>query len=128
MPRLVKAAGCRVWSPFFREVTSLDLYEAKELGLARVVWTVNEATHIEVMLELGVDGIISDRPDIVRTLMESGGLRLPSPSLGAAHIETCGAGGKLMSPYSASAVERMSSPSVITPIDVIGPGGSPKPP
>ena len=86
-------------------------------------WTVNEPTHIEVMLELGVDGIISDRPDIVRTLMESGGLRLPPPSPGSL-TSSLGAGRKLMSPYSASAVERMSSLSVITPTDVIGPGGS----
>jgi glycerophosphoryl diester phosphodiesterase len=82
VPRLVKAAGCRVWSPFFRELTSLGLYEAKELGLATVVWTVNEPTHIEVMLELGVDGIISDRPDLVRELMQAGGLAPPPPSRG----------------------------------------------
>ena len=86
VPRLVKAAGCRVWSPFFREVTSPDLYEAKELGLKTVVWTVNEPTHIEVMLELGVDGIISDRPDLVRPLMQAGGLRLPPPARGAGSL------------------------------------------
>jgi len=86
VPRLVKAAGCRVWSPFFREVTTLDLYEAKELGLTTVVWTVNEPTHIEVMLEIGVDGIISDRPDLVRPLMQSGGLRPPPPSRGAGSL------------------------------------------
>jgi glycerophosphoryl diester phosphodiesterase len=80
VPRLVKAAGCSVWSPFFREVTSDILYEAKTLGLKTVVWTVNEPTHIEVMLELGVDGIISDRPDLVRTIMQAGGLRLPPPN------------------------------------------------
>jgi glycerophosphoryl diester phosphodiesterase len=81
VPRLVKAAGCRVWSPFFRDVTTLDVYQAKALGLTTVVWTVNEPTHIEVMLEIGVDGIISDRPDLVRTLMQAGGLRLPPPTL-----------------------------------------------
>ena len=29
VPRLAKAAGCSVWSPSFRDVTTLDLYEAK---------------------------------------------------------------------------------------------------
>jgi len=86
VPRLVKAAGCRIWSPFFRELTSDALHEARALGLTTVVWTVNEPTHIEVMLELGVDGIISDRPDLVRTLMQAGGLRLPPPSRDAGSL------------------------------------------
>jgi len=59
------------------------LREAKSLGLSTVVWTVNEPTHIDVMLELGVDGIISDRPDIVRTAMKSHDMPLPQPALPA---------------------------------------------
>ncbi len=80
VPRLVKAAGCRVWSPFFRDLTSDALREAKALGLSTVVWTVNEPTHIDVMLDLGVDGIISDRPDLVRSALQARGMPLPRPS------------------------------------------------
>jgi glycerophosphoryl diester phosphodiesterase len=38
---------------------------------------VNEATQIGKLLDLGVDGIISDRPDVVRQVMGTRGLALP---------------------------------------------------
>ena len=33
VPTLVKAAGCRIWSPAFRDLTEDRLKEAKALGL-----------------------------------------------------------------------------------------------
>ena len=44
------------------------LRESHALGLRVIVWTVNEPAVIAKMLELGVDGIISDRPDVVMKL------------------------------------------------------------
>jgi glycerophosphoryl diester phosphodiesterase len=44
------------------------LRDAHGAGVRVVVWTVNEPEVIAKMLELGVDGIISDRPDIVMRL------------------------------------------------------------
>jgi glycerophosphoryl diester phosphodiesterase len=76
-PKLVKAAGCAVWSPNFADLTADALSEARTLGLKVVVWTVNDPAAIERMLALGVDGIISDRPDRVRTAMAARGLALP---------------------------------------------------
>jgi glycerophosphoryl diester phosphodiesterase len=77
VPRLVKAAGGAVWSPYFGDLTAEKLQEARALGLAVVVWTVNEPAQIEQMLKLGVDGIISDRPDRVRAALQAQGLPLP---------------------------------------------------
>jgi glycerophosphoryl diester phosphodiesterase len=51
--------------------------EAHDLGLKVVVWTVNEPAQIAKMLELGVDGLISDRPDVVREEMKKRDMRLP---------------------------------------------------
>ena len=68
VPKMVKAAGGRVWSPRHQDVEEAVLAEAHALGLRVVVWTVNEPAIIAKMLELGVDGIISDRPDIVMRL------------------------------------------------------------
>lgn len=65
VPKLVKAAGGRVWSPNFNDIDAGLLAEARALGLRVVVWTVNEPADIARMLSLGVDGIISDRPDLV---------------------------------------------------------------
>jgi glycerophosphoryl diester phosphodiesterase len=79
-PKRVQAAGGRIWSPNFAVVDAEVLREARALGLQVVVWTVNEPAHIAAMLELGVDGIISDRPDLVREEMSRRGMKLPQPT------------------------------------------------
>jgi glycerophosphoryl diester phosphodiesterase len=71
VPRMVKAAGGAVWSPYFGDVTPAKIAEAKSLGLKVVVWTVNEPADITRMIEWRVDGIISDYPDRVKALLAS---------------------------------------------------------
>lgn len=78
VPRMVKAAGGATWSPYFGDVTARSVKEAQSLGLRVVVWTVNEPAQIVKMLDLGVDGIISDRPDRVREEMGRRGMKLPA--------------------------------------------------
>ena len=63
VPRLVEAAGCAVWSPYYRDVTEETLTEAHALGLRVVVWTVNEVDEMLALARLGVDGIITDYPN-----------------------------------------------------------------
>ena len=63
VPRLVEAAGCAVWSPYYGDVTEEALAEAHALGLRVVVWTVNEVEEMLDLARLGVDGIITDYPD-----------------------------------------------------------------
>lgn len=75
--RMVKAAGGRVWSPYFGDVDQAQIDEAHRLRLLVVVWTVNQSKDIDRMLDLKVDGIISDRPDIVRTAMAAREMPLP---------------------------------------------------
>ena len=74
----VADAGGRIWSPDFLELDAEKLRQARSLGLQVVVWTVNEPAHIAAMLDLGVDGIISDRPDLVRAEMQRRGMPLPA--------------------------------------------------
>jgi glycerophosphoryl diester phosphodiesterase len=45
-----------------------------------VVWTVNEPADMRRMIEWGVDGIISDRPDILRNVASELGIPLPPPT------------------------------------------------
>ncbi len=80
VPRMVRAAGGRIWSPFFGDLDTEKLKEARALGLKVIVWTVNEPAEIAAMLDLGVDGIISDRPDRVRAELQRRGLPLPAPT------------------------------------------------
>lgn len=78
VPRMVQAAGGRIWSPYFGDITEASLREAHGLGIQVVVWTVNEPRDIARMLDLGVDGIISDYPDRAYALISARQLRVRS--------------------------------------------------
>ena len=65
---MVKAAGGKIWSPYFGDVTPEKIAEAHALGLKVSVWTVNEPKDIQRMLDWKVDSIISDYPDRVIAL------------------------------------------------------------
>jgi glycerophosphoryl diester phosphodiesterase len=77
LPALVKAAGCRTWSMFWRNLTSKDLAAAHALGLKVLPWTVNERGDMRSLIDLGVDGIITDYPDRLRDVMAEKGMALP---------------------------------------------------
>jgi glycerophosphoryl diester phosphodiesterase len=77
VPRLVKAAGATVWSPYFGDLNPALLREARSLGLRVVAWTVNDPAQIELLLDWGVDGLISDYPDRVRDALARRALPLP---------------------------------------------------
>jgi glycerophosphoryl diester phosphodiesterase len=70
VPAMVKAAGGAAWSPYYGDLDAEKMKIAKRLGLKVVVWTVNDAEAGGRMLDLGVDGIITDRPDLMRKLVE----------------------------------------------------------
>jgi glycerophosphoryl diester phosphodiesterase len=45
-----------------------------------VVWTVNKPEDMARMIDLGVDGVISDRPDLLRSVAAEKGINLPKPA------------------------------------------------
>ena len=80
VPRLVKAAGGQVWSPYYKDVSTAAVQEAHGLGLKVVVWTVNAPAQMNALIDMGVDGIISDYPDRLRAVMEKRGMAVPNPT------------------------------------------------
>jgi len=66
VPRAVHAAGGKIWAPNYTFLTPAMLAEARALGIVVIPWTVNEPSMIAKLLDMGVDGIISDRPDLVQ--------------------------------------------------------------
>jgi glycerophosphoryl diester phosphodiesterase len=66
LPRMAQAAGCAIWSPFWRNVTAENIAEAHALKLRVIPWTVNDPAEIERLAALGADGIITDYPDRAR--------------------------------------------------------------
>ena len=77
LPRTIKAAGGAIWSPYFGDVTSALVAESHALGLKVVAWTVNKEDDIGRLIEMGVDGLISDRPDLLREIAARKGIALP---------------------------------------------------
>jgi glycerophosphoryl diester phosphodiesterase len=77
LPATVKAAGCATWSMFWRNLTPTDFAEARALGLKILPWTVNDPSEMRRLIDLGVDGIITDYPDRLRSVMADKGMALP---------------------------------------------------
>jgi glycerophosphoryl diester phosphodiesterase len=77
VPRMVKAAGCAVWSPLFLDLTADTTAEAKAAGLKVLPWTVNERADMDRLIRDGVDGIITDYPDRLRAALAEAGRPLP---------------------------------------------------
>jgi glycerophosphoryl diester phosphodiesterase len=77
IPRTIKDAGGAIWSPYFGDVTPALIAESHALGLKVVVWTVNKQADMARLIEIGVDGIISDHPDILRQVAGEKGIALP---------------------------------------------------
>ena len=59
------AAGADILSPYFLYVNPEFVKECHRHGIKVVPWTVNDAKKIEELLNYGVDGIISDYPDLL---------------------------------------------------------------
>jgi glycerophosphoryl diester phosphodiesterase len=75
---MIKAAGGRIWSSLHAELDAAKVKEAQALGLTVLAWTVNEPARIAQVMDMGVDGIVSDRPDLVREEMRRRGMPLPA--------------------------------------------------
>jgi len=77
VPAAIKAAGGKVWSPFYKDAGKDTVAEAHRLGLQVITWTVNDPKDIADQIDLGVDGIISDHPDLLRRVAAEKGFPLP---------------------------------------------------
>lgn len=60
-----------IYSPHFSAANETLLNAVRQKEMELVVWTVNEPADIRRMIDLGVDGIISDYPDRVIAIMEN---------------------------------------------------------
>ncbi len=67
-PAEFAAKGANIWSPNFNDLTPELLAEAHDAGLLVVPWTVNDPADMRRLVEMGVDGLISDRPDLALAL------------------------------------------------------------
>ena len=71
------AAGYDAISPTKSVVSEGMIGTAHALGLPVMPWTVNERSDMERLMDMGVNGIITDYPTRLRDVMDDRGLKLP---------------------------------------------------
>jgi glycerophosphoryl diester phosphodiesterase len=77
--QLVKASGAGIWGPDYLDLDAQRIAEAHALGLRVAAWTVNARADMERLIDWNVDGMTSDRPDVLRELLAERGLPVPPP-------------------------------------------------
>jgi glycerophosphoryl diester phosphodiesterase len=70
IPHAIQAAGGRYWSPYYKQVTIDNIQTAHQLGIQVFVWTPDSRSEMERLIDMGVDGIITNRPDILKAVLE----------------------------------------------------------
>jgi len=73
--QLARIAGCSAWSPFWRNVTAANVVEAHALKLKVIPWTVNDPAEMKRLIDIKVDGLITDYPDRGLAVLEEKGLK-----------------------------------------------------
>jgi glycerophosphoryl diester phosphodiesterase len=53
--------------------------DAHSRGLKVIPWTIDDPATMDYFIDLGVDGIITDYPNLLREVMADNGMRLPKP-------------------------------------------------
>ncbi len=60
--------GAAIWSPRATDLTPALVEQAHATDMLVVPWTVNDPEDMRRLIEMGVDGLISDRPDVLLAL------------------------------------------------------------
>lgn len=80
----VKAAhdiGADIVSPYWEELSPQLVSEAHELGMKVVPWTVNNPQKMNMLIDMGVDGMISDKPWLMREVLVKRGIEVRQPTI-----------------------------------------------
>ena len=72
-PAAIVAEGGGTWTPFHAQFTRAMLHRAHAAGLLVIPWTVNDEADMRRLIEWGVDGLITDRPDLALKLLPKEG-------------------------------------------------------
>ncbi len=79
VPAAVSALGFDTISPSHTILTPAMVAEAHEADLRVVPYTVDAAPSMRWLLEIGVDGMITNRPDVLRSVLAEMDVPLPRP-------------------------------------------------
>jgi len=63
--RMAKECSADAIAPYHDFVTKVSVKEAHENNLIVIPWTVDSKSRAEELIEMGVDGIVSNKPDLI---------------------------------------------------------------
>jgi glycerophosphoryl diester phosphodiesterase len=63
--KAIRAAGGDGWFPTYTDINAQSVAEARSLGLKVGAWTVDAEADMRRLIDLGLDAICTDRPDIL---------------------------------------------------------------
>ncbi len=70
IPQAIKAAGGRYWGCHYPYLTAERVAEAHRMGLEVYAWTPDKPQDMKRLIGMQVDGIITNRPDLLKSLLE----------------------------------------------------------
>ncbi len=77
--KIVQETKAAIWSHNHAGVTAAKVKEAHDLGLLVIPWTVNDDERMKTLIDWGVDGIITDYPDVLKDILNERGIPYSPP-------------------------------------------------
>lgn len=71
LQRAIAAAQAEAWFPSYQDVTRDSIADARAQGLHVGAWTVNKEADMRRMIGLKIDGICTDYPDRLKSLLDA---------------------------------------------------------
>jgi len=64
----IAAAKGKAWFAYWRDITPERVKQANSLGIKVSAWTVNEQADMTMLQTMGIEALITDRPDLLKVL------------------------------------------------------------
>jgi glycerophosphoryl diester phosphodiesterase len=69
LPEMIKASGGKYWGAKHSEIWRSHVEKAHEADLKVYVWTVDSESDMRRFVEMGIDGIFTNRPDVLKEVV-----------------------------------------------------------
>lgn len=79
--KAAKAIGADIVSPYWEELSPQLVTEAHTLGMKVVPWTVNTPKDMDMLIDMGVDGLITDKPWVLKEVLTNKGIEMRQPTV-----------------------------------------------
>ncbi|SMC32792.1 glycerophosphodiester phosphodiesterase [Sporomusa malonica] len=79
--KAAKDVGADIVSPYWEELSPQLVSEAHDLKMKVVPWTVNNPKAMNMLIDMGVDGLITDKPWILRDVLTKKGISVADPTV-----------------------------------------------